>query len=193
MKSGVLAWTLVAGLAVPAGWALAQTQSLGELARKTREEREKMAKKPTRVYTNADFPEPEPPPPSVEETETEGRPGSEARSTAGRQPEGDRTRADWERLFRAARANLRATQEIRDLVEDELNLLRIQRARELAPTGQAELDEQINAKLADLETRRRAAAEAQESLEDLEKEFEESGAPEDWLPPDDDAGSPTQS
>lgn len=192
MKSKVLAWALVAGLVVPAGWALAQTQSLGEVARKTREEREKMAKKPARVYTNADFPEPAPPP-AAEETETEGPPAGEARSTAGRQPEGDRTREDWQRLFRAARENLRSTEEIRDLVEDELNLLRIQRARELAPTGQAELDEQINAKVADLEARRRAAAEAQKALEGLEKEFEESGAPADWMPPDEDAASAAQS
>jgi hypothetical protein len=143
-----------------------------------------MSKRPARVITNADFPEPTPPPPAAEERETEGRPAEQAAAVSEAQTseQAPRTREEWASTFRAARENLKSAQELRDLVEDELNLLRVQRARALDSQTQRSLDEQIAAKQADLDARRRAAAGAQKAIEELEKEFKESGAPPDWMP-----------
>lgn len=191
MKTRILAWSVAAGLFLStAAWPQSkETPSLGELARKTREQREKMAKKPARVITNADFPE-STPTPAAQETEAEGRPAEQASSgeAASRPSEPSskgtvsRSREEWANVFRAARENLKSAQEMRDLVEDELNLLRVQRARALDTPTQRSLDEQIAAKQADLDSRRRAAAEAQKAIEELEKEFKDSGAPPDWMP-----------
>jgi hypothetical protein len=59
-------------------------------------------------------------------------------------------------------------------------LLQIQQARELSPDAKSDLDAQVKAKSAEVESKRAQTAKAQKALEDLEKDFKESGAPEDW-------------
>jgi len=90
------------------------------------------------------------------------------------------TKEYWQARFKSARARLAETQERQQLAEDELNLLQIQDARELNPNVKAELDGKIKAKEDEGSQARAATEEAQRALDDLLKEFQASGAPEEW-------------
>jgi hypothetical protein len=91
-----------------------------------------------------------------------------------------KTRDYWQGRFRTARQRIADAEELQRLSEDELSLLQIQQARELSPDVQSNLAVQLKAKNAELEDRRAQTAKARKALEDLEKDFKESGAPEDW-------------
>lgn len=96
-------------------------------------------------------------------------------------PGGQRgTREYWQRRFRSARETLARAQEDQRLVEDELNLLQIQQARELNTDAAAEFEARIAAKKAEVQVQTAATAKAQEALDNLENEFAASGAPEEW-------------
>lgn len=161
-------------------------ESLGDLARQVREQRAKSEKKPVKVFTNDDLPQRPP---------GEGRTAASAMSTTPKaeQPSAEKqgtketskedkikTKDFWQARFKPAREVVAHQKEIQQLAEDELNLLQIQQARELDPTAKQDLDAKVQAKQADVEQARAATAKAQKALEDLEKEFKESGAPEEW-------------
>ena len=91
------------------------------------------------------------------------------------------TREYWESRFKSARATLARAREIQQLTEDELSLLQTQQARQALNTDvQAELAKKIPAKQAEVDTARAATEKATQELEDLQKEFAASGAPEEW-------------
>ncbi|HVA00693.1 MAG TPA: hypothetical protein VMV34_03465 [Terriglobia bacterium] len=167
----------------------AVSQSLGEIAREVRKERQEQPHKAVKVYTNdsiaksshpeaAPSPAVEPGPAAAEPRATEASPSSQPQE----QPTGKaiKTREYWEAKFRDARATLARAKEEQQLVEDELSLLEIQRVRELDPNLSEKLSGQISAKKDELEIKREAARKAQKTLDELNKEFEASGAPEDW-------------
>ena len=91
-----------------------------------------------------------------------------------------RTNDYWQGRFKPVRAQLAKVEEEQQLVEDELNLLRVQQAREIAPEVQKELRQKIADKTAELETKRAAAEKVKKALDQLEEEFKKSGAPEEW-------------
>ena len=191
-------------------FAVAQQESLGDLARQLREHREKSGVKPAKVYTNDNLParpaqegptaasamssgaveqpsgkesategstaQPASEPAAAESTEA-GEPGkAQAQSSASEM----RTEAYWQSRFREARTALARAREVQQLVEDELNLLQIQEARELDPHAKQDLVTRIESKQADVEQKRVATKKAEQALQALEKEFKESGAPEEW-------------
>lgn len=185
---------LASTLLLPAG-GFAQ-QSLGDLARELREQRAKSEKKPAKVFTNDNLPAR---PPEEGRTAAAGMsstpkteaPAAETPSTAApekeqpktpEKPKEDKkkTRDFWQGRYKAAREALAQVQEIQQVAEDELNLLQIQQARELDPNIKSDLDNRVNAKKADVDSDRAATEKAKKALSDLEKEFEESGAPADW-------------
>jgi hypothetical protein len=90
------------------------------------------------------------------------------------------TKKYWQARFKSARARLADAQERQQLAEDELNLLQIQGARALNPNAKTELAGQIKAKEDEVSQKRAATEEAQEALDDLQREFQASGAPEEW-------------
>ena len=90
------------------------------------------------------------------------------------------TKEYWQARFKSARARLADAHERQQLAEDELNLLQIQGARELNPNAKAELDEKAKAKGDEVSQNRAATEEAQRALDDLLREFQASGAPEEW-------------
>jgi len=90
------------------------------------------------------------------------------------------TKEYWQGRFKSARAQLADAQEGEQLVEDELNLLQIQQVRELDSNAKAELDAKVKAKQDEVTEKKAAAKNAEKALEDLQEEFKESGAPEDW-------------
>ncbi len=181
-------------------WLVASTiaaQSLGDFARQQRE-KQKEAKKAAKVYTNDELPARPPQegataaagisPTSAQagaetgaaKPATEAKP-PEAPPTKAEKPEDKiKTRDYWEGAFKAARDQLTRAQEEQQLVQDEIQLLQMQEARELQQDVKAEAAQKIAARKDELETKLAATAKAQKALADLEQEFKESGAPEDW-------------
>lgn len=185
LKFAILA--LVLGLPI----SLAAQQSLGDVARQLRAQREKSGKKPVKVYTNDNIPThplSEKPPAAAESASPEAsKQPSSAQAAEGQGAEKTATPEDkkktkeyWQDKFKPLRAQLAAAQEQQQLVEDELNLLQIQLARELDPTAKANLDAKVKAKQNEVDEKRAATEKAKKDLADLEKEFQESGAPEEW-------------
>jgi type IV secretory pathway VirB10-like protein len=176
-----------------------QQGSLGDLARQVRAQRERESKQPVKVFTNDNLPAPPPwekapaatpgPPqaPTGEKTNpvqpaTNPPESAEQKSTVTPEsPEGKvKTRDYWQAKFKDTRARLAQAREQEQLVEDELNLLQIQQARELDPNARLELETRARGKQAEVDARHAATDAAKNALNDLEREFTESGAPGDW-------------
>jgi chromosome segregation ATPase len=195
LKFGIL--LLVLGLPI----ALAAQESLGDLARQLREQREKSAKKPVKVYTNDNLPGrlPGEGPSASAGASTEAAkatPSSSAQSEqagasekaaegqesekAGSPEDKQKTKEYWQVKFKSLRAQVAGAQEEQKLCEDELNLLQIESARALVPSAKTDLEAKVKAKQDELDGKRAAVDKLKKQLEDLEKEFQGSGAPEDW-------------
>jgi hypothetical protein len=181
-------------------WLVASTvaaQSLGDFARQQRE-KQKVAKKAAKVYTNDELPARPPqegataaagisptPAQAGEETgaqkpATEAKPPEAPPSEAEKPEDKTKTRDYWGGAFKAARDRLARAQEEQQLVQDEIQLLQMQDAREFQQDVKAEAAQKIAARKDELEAKLAATAKAQKALAALEQEFKESGAPEDW-------------
>jgi hypothetical protein len=96
-------------------------------------------------------------------------------------PEGKSgTKESWQARFKLARAQLAEARQRQQLAEDELNLLQIQDARALDPNVKADLAGKINAKEDEVSQKRAVTEEAKQALDNLEKDFQASAAPEEW-------------
>lgn len=171
-------------LAIPEATAF---QSLGEVARELRKAREKQPRQAVKVYTNdniagASHPEAsptasaQPAPAAVGPREAQAKTGPQTKKAI-------RSQEYWQARFRPARAALARAEEEQQLAQDELSLLQIQHARELDPGRAQELSGQVNAKRRELEAKHEAVRKAQKALDELNREFEKSGAPENWREP----------
>lgn len=174
-----------------------QQESLGDLARQLRAQKDAEAKKATKVYTNDNLPAPVPgealnwlPPAPEDKPKSEPTPtakpapsasSEQAASKPSETPEDSaQTRDDWQVKFKTARKDLAKAKELQQLSEDELNLLQIQQVREIDRVVKAALAAQLQAKQSEVNVNKDATDAAQERLDELEKEFKESGAPDDW-------------
>jgi len=171
------------GLTFGLGLGAMQAQDLSQLAKKTREDRLKtMQQKSVRVWNNDNIPKaparegptaaggmsPATPvtlpavlrdePPPTEATESE---------TASLDSMRDKIRADQQQL--------KSLEERLRLEEDELSLMQVQQASELAPSVQSELSGKIQTKTAEVAAQRQAIEKAKKDLEAAEKEFKASG------------------
>jgi len=215
MRTLSILW-IVSGLAATPGLgAVQQTdnqESLGDLARQIRQERQK-APKPANVFTNDDIqalprpaaapsePAPEKPAEGEKPQDSAANPPS-AEGAQGKSPvesgppeASGKDRAYWQGKFKEARMALAKVKEAQQLAEDELNLLQIQQARELNSIAKDELGAKIQDKQSEVDTKKSATEEAQKALDALEKALKESGAPEEWsvtesAPSPDSANSP---
>jgi hypothetical protein len=170
-----------------------QQESLGDVARQLREQHDKDAKKATAVFTNDNLPAPKPgeavsvtaapaEPPAKDEPATD-KPAAPKPDKAGNHesPEDKtKTRDYWQGKFKAARQDVAKAKEQQQLSEDELNLLQIQQIRELDPMAKSDLAAKVQAKQSDVDLNASATQAAQKNLDDLEQEFKDSGAPEEW-------------
>ena len=204
MKTKTLILVAV-GLLILLASSVASAQSLGDLARQERAKRSKETKKAVKVVTDEDLPprpveEPKATTSPSESAEQPGeqpaeQPTEQATEPPATSPEEasapppaeepkpedkQKTRDYWQGRFKAAKQRIADAEELQRLAEDELSLLQIQQARELSPDAKSDLDAQVKAKNAEVESKRAQTATAQKALEDLEKDFKESGAPEDW-------------
>lgn len=189
------------GLLILLASSVASAQSLGDLARQERAKRSKETKKAVKVVTDEDLP-PRPveePKATTSPSESAEQPGEQPAEQAAKPPatpseeasapppaeeakpeDKQKTRDYWQGRFKAAKQRIADAEELQRLAEDELSLLQIQQARELSPDAKSDLDAQVKAKSAEVDDKRAQTAKAQKALEDLEKDFKESGAPEDW-------------
>jgi hypothetical protein len=180
-------------LVLVCGIPLARAQSLGDVARASREKRLKvMQQTSVRTWNNDNIPKAPPsagptaaagmsaePLPSAQTTPaTETPDASSAPADAGADKK--KSRDYWQQQFRLAREKYAADEEQQRLSEDELSLLQIQQARELSPDTQSQVESSIKAKTPDVEAKRAQAAKTRKALDDLEREFRASGAPPDW-------------
>jgi type IV secretory pathway VirB10-like protein len=199
MKTKTLILAVV-GLLILLASSVVIAQSLGDLARQERAKRAKETKKAVKVVTDEDLPPPAaeakpaaPPSESAEQpgeqpTEQAAEPPATPPEEASAPPPAEeakpedkqKTRDYWQGRFKAAKQRIADAEELQRLAEDELSLLQIQQARELSPDAKSDLDAQVKAKSAEVDDKRAQTAKAQKALEDLEKDFKESGAPEDW-------------
>lgn len=196
--------TLLVLIPVPAP---SSGQSLGEVAQQARREREAREKKgevPVKVFTNDDIARmppiailkssvQTPSSPQTQPAATQGAPSSRAQpgtpaGASAKRKSPEESKEYWQARFKAARVDLNHAKEEQKLVEDELRLLQIQQARELNPDRSRKLKGQIDASTAELEVKRAATEKARQALEKLEKEFKDSGAPQDWIQKDTTAG-----
>ncbi len=157
----------------------AQTPSLGDLAKQLRAQQEKNGKKAVRVFTNDNLPAPNP-----NEAVNSPAPSDAASSDADASKPVAKpdmhTRDYWQGKFKSARQDLAQAKEQQQLSEDELNLLQIQQIRELDSNAKADLTAKVQAKQSQVDANKTATEAAQKTLDDLTKEFKESGAPDDW-------------
>lgn len=90
----------------------------------------------------------------------------------------------WQNAFKAARATLAHAEEAQKLVEDEIGFLKARQVQEPSQDAQTE----INGKLADRQTELDKATattdKAKQNLADLQKAFDDSGAPAEWSAPE---------
>ena len=169
-------------------------QDLGSVARSTRQKRmEVMREHSVRIWTNDNIPKAPAQgrtaaagisatsgPPA--ETASTAAPGASATPAPAAEDAADKkkTREYWQQRFKSVRKRLDAMMEQQRLAEDELSLLQVQEVRELSPTAKRELEPKVKAASAEAEAKRLQTAKVREELEELEKEFKESGAPADW-------------
>jgi hypothetical protein len=182
---------------VVAGGAVAAEQSLAEAARQAKQQREKETKKAVKVFTNDNLPAPAPweivtPSPELAKSTAESGTGSETRAkeatsaakaaepTAEKSEVGKNTKEYWQNKFTAARSELASAESAQRLAQDELSLLQIQQAREIDPDVQSQVATKIEGKQAEIATLKTRVDKARHALDDLQKEFDASGAPADW-------------
>ena len=198
-RTSLLITILLLSVALPLAAQPQQQESLGDLARQIREQHDKATKKATKVFTNDNLPAPVPgeavnstpaPPapadhPSTPEPSTakpaSSPPSQETGSNPPESPEDKvKTRDYWQGKFKAARQDVAKAKEMQQLSEDELNLLQIQQAREIDATVKADLGTKVQDKQSQVDVNKLTTEAAQKALDDLEKAFKESGAPDDW-------------
>ena len=176
-----------------------QQESLGDMARQLKEQRERENRKASKVFTNDNLPErpgwessvSQPLPGEHPSTPDQAnvKPGTPPSQETGSNPpdspdETSKAREYWKSKFKAARQDLAKAKEHHQLAEDELNLLQIQQVRELEPNAKADLTARVESKQSEVDASRAATNAAQKVLDSLEKEFKDSGAPEDWMKPE---------
>jgi hypothetical protein len=173
---------------------LAAAQSLGDLARQEKAKRAKQPRKPAKVYTNDNLPARPPgegptaassmsyeaPPPAAQPGEPVPIPGTENLMKEPKEGDKQGSKELWQGRFKAAKQQIDSLEDAQRLSEDELSLLQIQHARELDQDVLRDLEAKIRDKTAEVEAKRAQTEKAKKALEDLEKEFKESGAPADW-------------
>jgi len=91
-----------------------------------------------------------------------------------------KTKEYWQAKFRAARANLKKAEEVQKLSENEISLLQRRKVQEPSPDAQKQIDQDLSARQSELDAATAATDKAKQELDDLQKEFDDSGAPADW-------------
>jgi hypothetical protein len=181
----------VVGLCFLAGSGMASAQSLADVAKKTQAQR-KSAKRPTRVYTNADVPVTAPATAgTATEISTTPKEGTPADATADPNKPAEGTKpgvasgdeAKWRDRMNAAReAVSRAKLQLEGM---RTRVLHLQTAKALGSNGdvndQAAVQAQQSAALQEFDRLRADVEKYQKALTDLEAEARAASVPAGWV------------
>lgn len=119
------------------------------------------------------------PAPSIESLSEDKPPSTE--TTQEKNPKDKKkTKEFWQAKFRTARANLRKAEEVQKLLEDEISLLQKRKVTEMSPDAQTQIDQGLSARQPELDSATAATGKARKDLADLQKDFDESEAPQEW-------------
>lgn len=173
-----------------------QDEPLGDVARQLRAQKENEGQKAAKVFTNDNLPEPKPGeaisslPLPPEKPVAPAVAGAKPATSQPAEESGNKslvstddkikTRDYWQDRFKAARLDVAKAKEHEQLSDDELNLLQIQQVRELDSMAKADLTAKVQAKQSEVDVNKQTTAAAQKVLDELNKEFKESGAPDEW-------------
>lgn len=194
MKIKAASATWVAILIVWLAGTLASAQSLGDIARKVRQEKQQETRKATRVFTNDNLPSRPgaalsvvgtPPPPATgegEEAEAEGEARPAAAKEAEKPKEPAHDAAYWKARFAEQRARMGAAEKELDLLQRELNLMQQQyysdpneALREQNTRGA------INSQTQKINDKRDEIVKLRQGLADLEDELRREGGDPGWV------------
>ena len=182
MKRHLFCLTILA-LTAAIGLAPAQVQDLAQLAKKTREERMKVKQQHSvRIWNNDNMPKR---PAGEGPTAAAGMsssPPAESPSAVVTEPSPESSEASDAAAIDAlrdqikqARQSLKGKQEQLSLAQDELNLLQVQQASELAPETQATLTAQLKDKHAAISGLHQEIDKTKKDIEGLEKNLKAQG------------------
>ena len=179
---------LALGFAAAFAFTSTGAQDLSQLAKKTREERLKTKmQRSVRVWTNDNMPKRPPgegptaaagmsaaaPPDYPGATEPEPPPGPDPAEPLA---EAETSAIDSLRAqIKQAKQRLTGLEERQRLAEDELSLLQVQQATELAPNTQSTLAAKIKEKNGAISTRRQEMDKTKKEIETLEKDLKARG------------------
>jgi len=110
------------------------------------------------------------------EPEAEERTGK----NTGEDKDKKKTKEYWQSRFQPARATLKKAEEAQKLVEDEMNFLKIRQVQEPSADAQAEIKSKLDEAQTNLDDATAVTEKARKVLDDLQKAFDESGAPAEW-------------
>ena len=167
-------------------------QSLGDFARKQKAKRASQPKA-AKVFTNEDMPKTTSLQPAESaaagESASATTPEGEASAVSGEKTAEEsnpddkkKTKEYWQEQFKNAKADLDLAQEQSTLADDELSLAQSDAARQLNSNERDVAEKNVATKQTAASEKRAALHKAKQAMEDLKKQFEESGAPADWLP-----------
>ena len=173
---------------------LASAQSLGDLARKAREEKKQETRKAARVFTNDNLPSgpgaaisvvgTPPPPPKVEGEEAGGE--GEAKPAAAKEAEKPKEpphdEAYWKARSAEQRARISASEKELDLLQRELNLMQQQYYSDPNEAlREQNTRSQVNAQVQKINDKRDEIAKLRQGLAQLEDELRREGGDPGWL------------
>ncbi len=177
--SAALLAALLLAIALPV---CAQTPTLGDIARKE-QERRKGTKAPAKVLTNDDLknggqpsgpaiPKPEAPAAQAE-TKKAGKESDEAAAAKGE--------AEWRARITTARDELRRNEVFAEALQTRINALTTDFAARDNPIQRAQIADERQKALADLERVKADVETSRKQIADIEEEARKAGVPPGWL------------
>jgi hypothetical protein len=160
----------------------AAQSSLGDLARKTREE--KKATKPVKVFTNDNIPTSGGLSLAGASAANSDKPGGEASASTGTgtsAPSRDTREKEWRDKFAKLRQKLATDKENLDVMQRELGTLSLQYYPDPNKAMQQQLSrDDINKKTADIEAKKKEIAADQQAIDDAEDDLRKAGGDPGW-------------
>ena len=177
------AFGVLAALAVSSA-AIAQTQSLGDLAKKE-EERRKALPESAKVYTNKDLmaapPVTPPPPPAPAAAEPAKDAAKDKPADAAKDKEPPKDQAYWAGRKKALQDQLDRDQTYSDALQSRINALSADFVNRDDPAQRAQISMDRAKATAELNRLKQSIADGKKALADLEEEARRAGVPPGWL------------
>jgi hypothetical protein len=191
-RIGVAAAALTWALAMPAASALAQTPSLGEVARKEAERRKALPPS-GKVYTNKDLPPSaqKPAPSSAAGTETTipldpvaaatGEKPADAKAEADAKPGAEKNEAWWAGRISAAREAVRRNEMFAEALQTRINALNRDFTSRDNPAQRSEIGRDRTEALSELARVKQDVEKGKQAIAEIEEEARKASVPPGWL------------